>query len=105
MLSIKRRQSDILGLLECLFAFVAFESEHSLALPFLSIAISPCNRVTIFVELDLTIVALLLFLDDFDVHFTAMGVALHAIPHAVGLVVHVVDPVAVDFGASVHDLA
>ena len=34
-----------------------------------------------------------------------MGIALHTVPHPVSLIVDVVDPIAVDFGASVDNLA
>lgn len=66
---------------------------------FFSLAVS--EGVSISIDLATLLVFLL---DDLDV-FVDAGIALHSIPHSVGLVVDVVDSISVHFGASVDDLA
>ena len=74
-----------------------------LVLPFLDI--SSLDRVTIFVQGCASLfLAFALFLDHLDLLVTCQSVPLHPVPHAVGLIVHVVDAEAVYFCSRVDDL-
>ena len=62
------------------------------------------NRIAIFVK-NLAAIFLFFFLYDVDLLFASDSIPLQTIPHPIGIVMNIVDTIAIDFGASIHDLA
>ena len=100
MLSTERIQRDVLGLFECALSVTALELELG---PLFLLFICVGDWVPIGVYQ--TGLFVILLLNDFNVSYVPTCVPLHTIPHAVSLVVYVVDPVAIDFGSCVDNLA
>ena len=99
MLRVERGQSNVLLLLQSALPLRFLEFDL-LGLLFLSIC--SLDRVTIFVQGRAGL--LLFFLDHLNLLITCQRVPLHSVPHAVSLIVHVIDAEAVDFGSRVNDL-
>ena len=105
MLRVKAWQRDVLKLVESLltyFAAMLVVNLDKLLLLLLG-SVFVIDRVAIFVKLLLIFV--LGLADDLDaIVIVEGGIPLHAVPHAVCLIVHVVNSVAIDFSSSIDDL-
>ena len=104
MLHVEVVHRDVLEvLLKRFLTALICELEHPILPLLLAHAWVLCNRIAIFVVHLLLRLFCRLF--SFLLQDGVIHVSQHAVPHAVSLVVHVVDTVAVDFGTSVDNLA
>ena len=103
VLLVENLEGDVLLLLEGSLTLGLFELEDARLALFLSL--SALYRVAILVDWHAGTALVLLLLDHLDLLITRQRIPLHAVPHAIRLIVDIVNTIAIHFGPRVNYLS